>query len=333
MAIVQRPEAIGQIVDDLLKQSPDEAHHALVRTTAKPAEPFTLKPGETRYGADAKPIASVPLPAKEPKQYPITVAGPDGRPMQKLVTADELAQGVPAYREPKEPKEAQRFWVMRDGQPVRITEAQYRPGDKPANTREQGRPVTSGDANRVADFDTSLDDLAVLNHLIAPQIDPATGKEIPGATGTSAKIGASLPNWVTNITGWGTDAKSKQAVIDRVKQVIGKALEGGVLRKEDEYKYEKILPTIGDPQEVVTAKLAGLDAAIRQRRQTLLDSLEDANYDVSRYRARPEHGQNGGDGEGAGRTTPPARLTRVIRNKTTGEQRQQISTDGGKTWR
>ena len=95
-----------------------------------------------------------------------------------------------------------------------------------------------------------------------------------------------VPNVVTEITGWGSDAKQKQAVIDRVKQVIGKALEGGVLRKEDEYKYTKILPTIADPAEVVQAKLDGLDQAIMQRRQTLLDALEDANYDVSAYRER-----------------------------------------------
>ena len=51
------------------------------------------------------------------------------------------------------------------------------------------------------------------------------------------------------------------AVIDRVKQVIGKALEGGVLRKEDEVKYEKILPTIYDSAALVRSKLDGLESA------------------------------------------------------------------------
>ena len=41
----------------------------------------------------------------------------------------------------------------------------------------------------------------------------------------------------------------------RVKQVIGKSLEGGVLRREDEYKYVKILPTIQDPPDVAKAKI------------------------------------------------------------------------------
>jgi hypothetical protein len=160
------------------------------------------------------------------------------------------------------------------------------PGAEPASTREQGRPVTSGDAGRIADFDTSLDDLGVLANTIAPR-DPKTGKLLEGgSTGTSAKIGAMMPNALTDAFGWGEEAKEKQATIDRVKQVIGKTLEGGVLRKEDEAKYEKILPTIADTPAVVAAKLTGLDDAIKLRRQRFLESLADANYDTGRYESR-----------------------------------------------
>jgi hypothetical protein len=133
--------------------------------------------------------------------------------------------------------------------------------------------VTSGDAGKIAEFDTSLDDLSVLSGALASA----------GSTGTAAKIGASVPNWVTEFSGWGTDAKKKQALIDRVKQVIGKALEGGVLRKEDELKYEKILPTVGDPNAVVVSKLAGLANAITLRRTRTLESLTDAGYDTSKF--------------------------------------------------
>jgi hypothetical protein len=170
-----------------------------------------------------------------------------------------------------------RIWVIRNGRPMRITEAEYQPGDLPANTREQGRPVISGDANKIADFDTSLDDLQVLDTVLSA----------PESTGVEAKVRASLPNWANELTsGWGNEAKSRQAVIDRVKQVIGKALEGGVLRKEDEYKYEKILPTIGDARPVVQSKLKDLHSAIERRRATLIDALDDAGYDVTQYRQR-----------------------------------------------
>lgn len=144
---------------------------------------------------------------------------------------------------------------------------------RPASTREQGRQVTSGDAGDIAEFNTALDDLAMLRGEL----------EGNGATGTAAQIGAALWTPITNLTGWGADAKSKQAQIDRVKQVIGKALEGGVLRKEDELKYEKILPTIKDSPELVRTKLNGLVTAIQKRQQRKLDALDSAGYDVSRF--------------------------------------------------
>lgn len=177
-----------------------------------------------------------------------------------------------------------------DGKPVLVPRRDAA-GKTPATTREQGRQVMSSDANRIADLDTSLNDLVTLRNTVLPT-DPATGQPSEfKSTGTAAKVGAMLPNFVTEATGLGADAKSRQAVIDRVKQVIGKALEGGVLRKEDEYKYEKILPTIYDPPEVVKTKLDGLETAIKQRRETTLDALEDAAYDVSRFRIRGQGGQ------------------------------------------
>ena len=41
-------------------------------------------------------------------------------------------------------------------------------------------------------------------------------------------------------------AARANADIDRVRQRVGKALEGGVLRKEDEEKYKRILATLRD---------------------------------------------------------------------------------------
>lgn len=218
-----------------------------------------------------------PEPRKEPTKYQITVPGPNGEPVMRLVTAEELAGGLRTYRAPTAPTAAEPLVAIigPDGRSVLVPRSQA-VGKQPANAREQGRPVTSGDADRIATLDTSLDDIGRLK----------TALSEAGETGTVAKIGASAPNWVTDMTGWGTDAKKKQALIDRVKQVIGKALEGGVLRKEDELKYEKILPTIGDTTAIVTAKIAGLDAAITTNRQRHLDALADAGYDVTKFSAR-----------------------------------------------
>lgn len=231
---------------------------------AVPAESFTLAPGQQRFGANGQPIASVPAAAPEPQQPRVvgrSLVGPDGQ----VIYRDPEPRGQ--TDEPLIP-------VMdpATGRPVLRRRSQAE-GLAPASSREQGRAVTSGDAGRVSELTTSLDDVAVLRQTISGN----------GATGTAAAVGAALPNAITNATGWGVEAKQKQATIDRVKQVIGKALEGGVLRKEDEYKYEKILPTISDPPAVVETKLAGLERAIALRRTRTLESLADAGYDTGRF--------------------------------------------------
>ena len=183
------------------------------------------------------------------------------------------------YQQPAAPKEDNEPLVAvmgDDGQPVLMPRRQA-VGRRPASTREQGRPVTSSDAGRMADIDTSLSDVDVLERDL-------------GTTGAGSQLGAALPNVITEITGLGQDSKQRQAVIDRVKQVIGKVLEGGVLRKEDEIKYAKILPTIGDPPDVVKSKLDGLESALKQRKSTLIDSLDDAGYNTDAYKNRVRPG-------------------------------------------
>ena len=249
-------------------------------TEPKTPEAFTLGPGAVRYDPTGKVIAR-----GEPKDVNLQAKDVllDGRPALANFNPDTGTyhvggQDVTARVRPMpEPNPLQLVSVIGpDGKPVYVPEGQA-VGKTPGSAAGAAlRPVTSGDAGRIADLDTSRDDLAVLSSAITQA----------GATGTAAKVGASLPNWVTDVTGWGTSAKQKQALIDRVKQVIGKALEGGVLRKEDEYKYEKILPTIADPPPIVLSKLRGLDAALLARRQTQLDALSDANYDTSRFEAR-----------------------------------------------
>src|SRR6185436_21186266 len=105
------------------------------------------------------------------------------------------------------------------------------------------RPVQSSDANRIAETTSGLADADVLLRTVT---DPGTLTQIQGA----------LPNWVNNLTGgWSNDAKQQQAVISIVKQVIGKGLEGGVLRKEDEIKYKAILPQLGENADLVKTKI------------------------------------------------------------------------------
>ena len=182
-----------------------------------------------------------------------------------------IAQYSASSRAPKEDNEPLVPVMGDDGQPVLMRRSKAE-GRKPASNREQGRPVTYGDAGRIAEIDNGI--------LQAQQLKPEL------KTGTASKVGAMLPNPITDMTGFGSESKQQQAKIDLVKQIIGKALEGGVLRKEDEIKYAKILPSIGDADSVAQAKIDNLIQLLEQRKEIELSAREDAGYDVSKFRQR-----------------------------------------------
>lgn len=70
--------------------------------------------------------------------------------------------------------------------------------------------------------------------------------------------------------------KKLQAQIDLARQIIGKGLEGGVLRKEDEEKYKNILPTMTDLPAVADSKLEQLQGMLTRDLGTYRQSLTGA---------------------------------------------------------
>lgn len=58
------------------------------------------------------------------------------------------------------------------------------------------------------------------------------------------------------------------------KQIIGKGLEGGVLRKEDEDKYEAIIPQPGDSTDILESKARQLDALLEQKQNERIKGFE-----------------------------------------------------------
>lgn len=191
------------------------------------------------------------------------------------------------------------------GRNARFQQTQDRLAGDPAGGG--GRPMASGDVNRVSEMDTAL---GLLQGELGPQM---------GETGAGSKVGAMMPNFVSEYTGIGSESKARQALIDKAKQIIGKSLEGGVLRKEDEVKYTKILPTIGDPPDVAMAKVQGLADTIGMKREDLLRALSSAGYRTSGFQTRPK--QTGG-----GAQHGPAVKRRVVNGRT------QYRDAQGNTW-
>jgi len=130
---------------------------------AKPAEPFTLGKGEQRFaGTGGAPIASGPVDVPkvvEPKKYPVTVAGPNGQPMTKLVTEAEMQAGVATYREPKAAKEERLVQIAGpNGTPIWVREPDA--VGKPA--AQAPRAVTGAERQSMAFYNraqTALDAL------------------------------------------------------------------------------------------------------------------------------------------------------------------------------
>lgn len=68
------------------------------------------------------------------------------------------------------------------------------------------------------------------------------------------------------------------------KQIVGTYLEGGVLRKEDEAKYEKYLPAAGDSQEKARNKRDKLIGLIATRAEEQRRAMRAAGFNVDRIR-------------------------------------------------
>jgi hypothetical protein len=137
-----------------------------------------------------------------------------------------------------------------------------------------GRQLPATSVSKISELDTAIDDATNL----------ATKLATAPETGFFSNVGAMLPNWVTEATGIGEEAKGKQALINLAKQILGKSLEGGVLRKEDEEKYAKILPTISDPPNVAKEKIGFLIEELKKRKDTVLEGYESGGFNVSGFR-------------------------------------------------
>lgn len=118
----------------------------------------------------------------------------------------------------------------------------------PANSLELNNTAIG----TITDLQTGLDNLGLLEQ----EIGKSSGN-IPVVGGVLSKIP-------------GSPSKRLRADIDRVKQVIGKALEGGVLRKEDEEKYKRILPTVNDTDEDARLKIAGIRQDLQNKLRSFL---------------------------------------------------------------
>jgi hypothetical protein len=270
------PARVKQITQMLMTGT--AAGKAESETENVPAGASVIRKAHPELGAvftapekkEAPTPASLAATANDPKQPPPVRAAAQAA-LDALQTTPGQEETV---RHNKAMEDIGRLTFGREAAAQQETARHNKAMEDATAKSKSARPVLSSDANRITDIDTGIKEADALNAAIA------------GRTGTGSWVGANLPDFVTNLTGLGTESKQRQAIIDRIRQMIGKTLEGGVLRKEDEIKYAKILPTIGDPPDVVATKIAGLRETLQRKRETTLESLDDAGFNVEAFKAR-----------------------------------------------
>lgn len=249
-----------------VKQLLDEANVKRAEAeTAKALRPDTEQTDPTKdYRVDGK-VVQAGVPEVKPDTRPINVQLAEAIKRGDMTAASAMRQAIrEAAAEGRDPNVA---WQMAE------TARHNLAMEENARNTKIGRPLIAGDVEDISNVDEGIKLAKALNFK-------------SGDTGVMPSVTGAMPNWVTSTTGIGVEAKSRQGQINLVKQIIGKGLEGGVLRKEDEEKYKLILPTLSDADEVVQSKIKGLIRTLEQKRATRLDALEDANYNVTKFRAR-----------------------------------------------
>lgn len=133
-----------------------------------------------------------------------------------------------------------------------------------ANT--ENRPLQVSQTTALADIAASIGQVR----------DMVSGLEDPkNPTGPVA--------YMRGLNPFDVEGQGVKQLIASTKQLVGKALEGGVLRKEDEAKYGKILPREYDTLPVARKKTQQLIDMLNNVYSAQRDSYKKAGFDVSQF--------------------------------------------------
>jgi uncharacterized protein YcbK (DUF882 family) len=117
---------------------------------------------------------------------------------------------------------------------------------------------------------------------------PAVLDKLETTLQSNQNIGGPIAGRISSLNPYDTETQNVQSEVNAAKQFVAKFLEGGVLRKEDEEKYDRILPTMTDTPEVRMAKLNNLRRLTRDKQNEYINSFNKSGYDVSEYMNQTE---------------------------------------------
>lgn len=116
------------------------------------------------------------------------------------------------------------------------------------------------------------------------------GENLPGTLGRLRDAIKENPSVMGPVVGrlrglnpFDTTAQILNAQIESVKQLVGRFVEGGVLRAEDSVKYSKILASLSDNPKTALAKIDNMEKELTAKYNGHLKSLGSAGYNVSKF--------------------------------------------------
>jgi hypothetical protein len=159
-----------------------------------------------------------------------------------------------------------------------------------------GRPLTAQQAKLLSDGEQLKFVLDPLEDLLTNQ------KELFGPV--RGAVGSANP--------YNEKSRTADATLRRARQVVGSFMEGGVLRKEDEEKYAKMLPQLTDTPKIARNKLNGVKDLLTKKRAQLAADYESAGFDMSGQK-KPA----GSTPPGGGMPLPPEAASKLQAGKIT----------------
>lgn len=155
---VESPEALKKIVDHFATLGDKPAGTREVKTRNPDGTETTQIVADTPGQSFTSAAAPKPVPTNFEAAILAASAAKDWPEVRRLTVLK--GQTAAAGRAPA--GEGSKMWVVRDGQPIRISEAEYKPGDLPSSTREPGRASTGLEKGVLAFYNRAKDAIDTL---------------------------------------------------------------------------------------------------------------------------------------------------------------------------
>lgn len=174
---------------------------AIDRTLRGPQKPIVLSDPERLIDPETYEtlVPAVTKPAPEAKLHKVTVPGPGGVPVEKLVTEDEMKAGVRAYRAPEKPEQDKLQKVDQFNPETGETETRFitqadamamATGAKPGLSKGPG----TAERNRMAAARASIESgEALLSEITSPEFASKLGPIVGRYNSLAAAAGAGDP--------------------------------------------------------------------------------------------------------------------------------------------